>query len=120
MQYFLSSDVVYKARVAPLIKQTLDDAGVTGQQIADSQFMGNIAWLSPPFVAQQIGATAGAPNQPPAPGLHGHGLTSVSVGDNTLQPSPVVNRVPATGRVTFHVRLPEPGRQRRERRAGDA
>jgi hypothetical protein len=103
MQYFLSSDVVYKARVAPLIKQTLDDAGVTGQQIADSQFMGNIAWLSPTFVAQQIGATAGAPNQPPAPGLHGHGLTSVSVGDNTLQPSPVVNRVPATARVTFHV-----------------
>jgi len=82
MQYFLSSDVVYKARVAPLIKQTLDDAGVTGQQ---------------------IGATAGAANQPPAPGLHGHGLTSVSVGDNTLQPSPVVNRVPATARVTFHV-----------------
>jgi len=103
MQYFLSSDVVYKARVAPLIKQTLDDAGVTGQQIADSQFMGNIAWLSPTFVAQQIGATAGAANQPPAPGLHGHGLTSVSVGDNTLQPSPVVNRVPATARVTFHV-----------------
>jgi hypothetical protein len=103
MQYFNASDVVYKARVAPLIKQTLDDAGVTGQQIADSQFMGNIAWMSPTFVAQQIGASAGAPNQPPAPGLHGHGLTSVSVGDNTLQPSPVVNRVPATARVTFHV-----------------
>lgn len=103
MQYFNASDVVYKARVAPLIKQTLDNAGVTGQQIADSQFMSNIAWMSPTFVATQIGASAGAPNQPPAPGLHGHGLTSVSVGDNTLQPSPVVNRVPATARVTFHV-----------------
>jgi hypothetical protein len=103
MQYFLASDVVYKARVAPLIKQTLDDASITGQRIPDSQFMGNVAWLSPTFVAERIGASAGAANQPPAPGLHGHGLTSVSVGDNTLQPSPVVNRVPATGRVTFHV-----------------
>ena len=109
MQYFLTSDVVYKARVAPLIKETLDDAGVTGQRIADSQFMGNVAWLSPTFVAQRIGASAGAPNQPPAPGLHGHGLTSVAVGDNTLQPSPVVNRVPATGRVTFHVTFQNQG-----------
>jgi hypothetical protein len=103
MQYFNASDVVYKARVAPLIKEALDDNGVTGQRIPDSQFMGNVAWLSAPFVAQRIGATAGAPNQPPAPGLHGHGLTSVSVGDNTLQPGGVVNRVPATGRITFHV-----------------
>jgi hypothetical protein len=103
MQYLLASDAVYKARVAPLIKQTLDDNGVSGQRIPDSQFMGNIGWLNPTFVATRIGASAGAPNQPPAPGLHGHGLTSVSVGDNTLQPGGVVNRVPATGRVTFHV-----------------
>jgi hypothetical protein len=103
MQYFLASDVVYKARVAPLIKEALDDNGVTGQRIPDSQFMGNVGWLSGPFVAQRIGATAGAPNQPPAPGLHGHGLTSVSVGDNTLQPNGVVNRVPATSRIVFHV-----------------
>jgi len=109
MQYFNASDVVYKARVAPLIKETLDDAGITGQRIPDSQFMGNIAWMSPTFVAERIGASAGAPNQPPAPGLHGHGLTSVAVGDNTLQPSPVVNRVPATGRVTFHVTFQNQG-----------
>lgn len=109
MQYFLASDVVYKARVAPLIKEALDDDGVTGQRIADSQFMGNVGWLSAPFVAQRIGASAGAANQPPAPGLHGHGLTSVSVGDNTLQPGGVVNRVPATGRVTFHVTFQNQG-----------
>jgi hypothetical protein len=109
MQYFLASDAVYKARVAPLIKETLDDNGVTGQRIPDSQFMGNVGWLSAPFVAQRIGASAGAANQPPAPGLHGHGLTSVAVGDNTLQPGGVVNRVPATGRVTFHVTFQNQG-----------
>jgi hypothetical protein len=109
MQYFLASDVVYDARVAPLIKEALDKAGVTGQRIPDSRFMPSVSWLSPAFIAQKIGASAGAPNQPPAPGLHGHGLTSVAVGSNTLQPSPVVNRVPATGRVTFHVTFQNQG-----------
>jgi hypothetical protein len=109
MQYFLASDVVYKSRVAPLIKETLDDAGISGQRIPDSQFMSSVRWLSDTYVAQRIGATAGAPNQPPAPGLHGHGLVSVAVGDNTLQPGTVVNRVPATGRVTFHVAFANQG-----------
>jgi hypothetical protein len=109
MQYLLASDAVYKARVAPLIKQTLDDNGVSGQRIADSQFMDSVAWLNPAYVATKIGASAGAPNQPPAPGLHGHGLTSVAVGDNTLQPSPVVNRVAATARIAFHVTFANQG-----------
>ena len=109
MQYFLASDVVYRAHVAALIKQALDDNGVSGQRIPDSQFMGNLAWLSPAFVAQQIGASSGAPNQPVAPGVHGHGLTSVAVGSNTLQPSPVVNRVSATARIAFHVTFANQG-----------
>jgi hypothetical protein len=109
MQYFLASDVVYKARVAPLIKQTLDEKGITGQRIADSQFMTDISWLSPSTVADRLGADAGAESQTPAPGLHGHGLTSVAVGDNTLQPSPVVNRVPATSNVTFRVTFQNQG-----------
>jgi hypothetical protein len=33
----------------------------------------------------------------------------VAVGDNTLQPAGVVNRVPATGRVTFHVTFQNQG-----------
>jgi hypothetical protein len=109
MQKFLSSDVVYNQRVAPLIKEALDGEGITGQRIPNSQFMPSIAWLSPDYVAEQLGSEAGAQSGEPAPGLHGHGLTSVAVGDNTLQPSPVVNRVPATGRVTFHVTFANQG-----------
>jgi hypothetical protein len=109
MQAFLASDVVYKLRVAPLIKQTLDQKGITGQRIADSQFMTDISWLSPTTVADRLGTGAGAQSQTPAPGLHGHGLTSVAVGDNTLQPSPVVNRVPATSNVTFRVSFQNQG-----------
>jgi hypothetical protein len=109
MQKFLASDVIYNQRVAPLIKEALDDEGVTGQRITNSQFMQNVAWLSPDYVADQLGTEGGAQSKQPAPGLHGHGLTSVAVGDNTLQPSPVVNRVPATGRVTFHVTFANQG-----------
>ena len=109
MQKFLASDVVYNQRVAPLIKDALDDDGITGQRIVNSQFLPTVAWLSPQYVADRLGADAGAQSNQPAPGLHGHGLTSVAVGDNTLQPSPVVNRVPATGRVTFHVTFANQG-----------
>ncbi|HEX2103528.1 MAG TPA: hypothetical protein VHF51_07740 [Solirubrobacteraceae bacterium] len=109
MQKFLASDVVYNQRVAPLIKEGLDEEGITGQRIPNSQFMPNVAWLSPEYVAERLGSDAGGQTDEPAPGLHGHGLTSVAVGDNTLQPSPVVNRVPATGRVTFHVTFANQG-----------
>ena len=109
MQKFLASDVVYNQRVAPLIKDALDKDGISGQRIANSQFMPSVAWLSPQYVTGQLNAEAAAQNSPVAPGLHGHGLTSVAVGDNTLQPSPVVNRVPATGRVTFHVTFANQG-----------
>jgi hypothetical protein len=108
MQKFLASDVVYNQRVAPLIKEALDDKGVTGQRIPNSQFMPSVAWLSDDYVADRD-ARQPVAVQAPAPGLHGHGLTSVAVGDNTLQPSPVVNRVPATGRVTFHVTFANQG-----------
>jgi hypothetical protein len=109
MQKFLASDVVYNQRVAPLIKEALDGEGIAGQRIPNSQFLPSLAWLSPQYVANQLGSDASAQSDQPAPGLHGHGLTSVAVGDNTLQPSPVVNRVPATGRVTFHVTFANQG-----------
>lgn len=109
MQAFLASDVVYKVRVAPLIKEALDAKGITGQRIADSQFMTDVSWLSPTTVADRLGASTGTQNQPVAPGLHGHGLTSVAVGTNVLQPSPVVNRVPATANVTFTVKFQNQG-----------
>ncbi|MEA2323020.1 MAG: hypothetical protein QOD81_2870 [Solirubrobacteraceae bacterium] len=109
MQAFLASDVVYDLRVAPLIKQVLDDHGITGQRIPDSQFMPDISWLSPQTVADRLGSEAATGTQEPAPGLHGHGLTSVAVGSTTLQPSPAVNRVPASGNVTFAVTFQNQG-----------
>ncbi len=98
MQAFLASDVVYSQRVAPLIRDGLDSAGVSGQAIAGSRFIPDVSWLAPTTVATKLGrgsgTTAGATGAV-APGLHGHGIVSVTAGDVTLQPGGTVNRVPA-------------------------
>jgi hypothetical protein len=111
MQSFLASDVIYSQRVIPYIKQTLDDNGVGGQEIATSAFLPNLGWLSPDSVASRLNARLGGrnPNGPPAPGTHGHGLTSVSIGGVTLQPSPSVNRIPAGAGLTFDVKFANQG-----------
>ena len=74
MQGFLASDVVYSQRVAPLIKDTRSTATASsGQQISGSQFLPNVSWLSPQFVANSFGkssssatGTNGAPGAGPA------------------------------------------------------
>lgn len=98
MQAFLASDVVYSQRVGPLIKEALDDAGISDQQIAQSKFLPSIAWLDPGNIGDRLGAEAGTgsgSSSTPAPGLHGHGLISVAIGSTTLQPGEAVNRVAA-------------------------
>ena len=99
MQTFLASDVLYQARTAPLIKSALDDAEIGGQKIATSRFLPGIEWLSEQTIAaeldQQLTGGSNSKTGEPAPGLHGTGLESVSVGDTTLQPD-APNRVPAS------------------------
>jgi hypothetical protein len=112
MQFFLSSDVVYSQRVAPFIKEALDKNDVTGQTIATSKSLPSLDWLAPQVVADRIGAEgatgASGDTGGVAPGLHGHGLTSVAVGSTTLQPGGAVNRVPATNPV-FNVSFENQG-----------
>ncbi len=102
MQSFLASDVIYRARVQPLIKSALDKAEIGGQDIPGSKFLPDIAWLSPRTVANGLGGSGGGGNgsssstDKPAPGLHGNGLQNVSVGDTRLSPDGA-NRIPAAG-----------------------
>jgi hypothetical protein len=102
MQSFLTSDVLYRARVQPLIKSALDEAEIGGQDIPGSKFLPDIAWLSPATVADRLGAggsgggSGSSRDEEPAPGLHGSGLESVSVGDTRLTPDGA-NRIPAAG-----------------------
>jgi hypothetical protein len=112
MQAFNASDVIYSQRVAPLILKGLKDDGISasydgtaGEQVLPyADFLPDISWMSPDFVAGQLGATtsSGSGGGTPAPGLHGHQIDSVSVGgvDLTTDGS---NRIPATPPPTFTV-----------------
>ena len=113
MQAFLSSDVVYDARVRPFIGEVLDEREIGGQEIGDTQFLPNLTWLDPAEVADRLGAAGGGGGSggaggEPAPGLHGHGLESVTVGDLTLTPD-ATNRIPAGADLAFDVTFANQG-----------
>jgi hypothetical protein len=59
MQQFLSSDVIYDARVTPYIQQTLVDKDIAGQTVPGSQFLPSLEWLDVEVVADRLGAEAG-------------------------------------------------------------
>jgi hypothetical protein len=104
MRAFDASDVLYDQRVTELIKASLNNAGIRGQTTLKSQFLPEISWLSPQFVAQKLGqqlsssSASGAGtaknNQPTGPGLHGTGLNGTSYGNVTLSPT-------ASNRLTY-------------------
>jgi hypothetical protein len=111
MQTFLASDVLYQARVAPLIKHALDDAEIGGQKIASSRFLPGVEWLSEKTVAAELDQqlTSGSTKTgTPAPGLHGTGLESVTVGETKLQ-TDAPNRLPASADTAFVVRFTNQG-----------
>ena len=97
MARLYSSDVVYTDYTAPAVVSALHGAGIYGQPIASGQFVQNIQWLTPTFVASKFGAalpsTSGGK---PAPGVHSHAMQSCSVngtplvvgGTNTLSANP--------------------------------
>jgi hypothetical protein len=112
MQLFLSSDVVYKERVEPLIRDGLRKADVGGQRLQQTAFLPGIEWLQPATVAdslgQQLAAGDGGARGEPAPGLHGTGIDSVQVGDQTLQPG-TANRIPYGPDTEFTVNFTNQG-----------
>jgi hypothetical protein len=115
MQQFLSSDVIYDARVTPYIQQTLVDKDIAGQTVPGSRFLPSLEWLDVEVVADRLGAEAGDAGGggnargEPAPGLHGHGLVSVRVGDLALEPGETANRIPAGSDIAFDVEFANQG-----------
>lgn len=114
MQALLASDVIYSQRVQPDVAQAFDGAGIGGQVIPSSRSLTNLGWLQPQFVADALGTSLtasddGSTGKAPAPGTHGHGLDSVSVGGTALEPSPASNRIPATPPVAFDVKFSNQG-----------
>ncbi len=113
MRAFDASDVIYSQRVVPYVQGALKDAGVDGPALPSGQFLPDIRWLRVDAIAGVLGSIragggTGANPEPPK-GLHGHGLVSVAVGDTSLNPQPAINRVSASGTVTFNVKIANQG-----------
>ena len=103
-----ASDVVYKDYTTKEIAEALHGAGIAvgqpnGQSIAGGQFVPDVSWVTPSFVANELHVTlpqSSNSNGKFVPGLHGHSLDSVSVNGTTLQTgSP--NTIPASPAPTF-------------------
>lgn len=106
MARLYASDVVYKDYTTTELAAALHSAGIAvggadGQQIAAGQFVPDVAWVTPQFVASELHvALPASTSGKVAPGLHGHELNSVSVAGTTLQTgSP--NTIPATPPPSF-------------------
>lgn len=99
---FYASDVLYKNYALPEIYGALHAAGTRFSPINGDQFLPNVEWVLPSFVAKELHVNIpGAQGSTKVtPGLHGHSLTSVSVGTNTLQEG-ATNTVTANPIPTF-------------------
>jgi hypothetical protein len=114
MARFYASDVLYKSYTAPEIAGALNASGIAvggtnGVTINGGQFLPNIQWLTPSFIATELHATLpGTSTGKIAPGLHGHALNSVSVAGTTLQTGST-NTIPAKPAPTFTLHFTNTG-----------
>jgi archaellum component FlaF (FlaF/FlaG flagellin family) len=100
-----ASDVIYKDYAAPDIAAALNGVGISttgpnAQPISGGQFVQDVQWLTPSFVASKLGATIPPARGKPAPGIHGHRMISCSVSGTALVPGGT-NTLPASPPPTF-------------------
>lgn len=112
MAKFYASDVLYKEYSLPAISSALHAAGIavggtSGQQFYEGQFLPNLQWLTPAYVATQLRATTTS-SSGKCSGLHGHSLNSVSVGGAILQTG-ATNTIPSSPRPTFSLNITNGG-----------
>jgi hypothetical protein len=106
MQLFLASDQIYAARVTPEIDAVLQEEGVR-TDLTQSQFLPDIIWLDPTEVAGLVSGI-GTGGGEAAPGLHGNGLGTVTLGGQTLTPGGS-NTIAAADDLTFEVQVANQG-----------
>jgi hypothetical protein len=86
MQLLLSSDVIYSQRFDPALARALEQKGLAGSvRRPSSRFLPEVQWLQPSYVSDRVGALrTGSGGEAAAPGLHGNGIGSVTLGGQTL------------------------------------
>ncbi len=111
MEAILASDVLFQARVTPLVAQVLHQNGIQPAALPSSIWVHDLGWLQQGTVASRLTGAAGTGTNGTAlaPGTHGHSLVSVSVGGNTLNPAPSVNNIAGGANPTFAVTFDNTG-----------
>jgi hypothetical protein len=86
MQNLLASDVIYSQRFDPALRAALKSNDLTGEvRVPASSFVPDIQWLQPSYVSDRVNALrTGSGGQDAAPGLHGNGIGTVTLGGQTL------------------------------------
>ncbi len=105
MARFYASDVLYKLYAAPALAGALHAAGIAvgapnGQGISGKQFVPDVQWLDPTFIASTLHVSLPGHHGKVTPGLHGHKLDSVTVSGTTLQTGST-STLPASPPPTF-------------------
>jgi hypothetical protein len=115
MQVFLASDVLLKYRFMPSLQQSLRDEDLIDEVSLPRQgrleFVPDVQWVAPDFVADQIAGlrgTGGGGDEGAAPGLHGNGLGTVTLGGVALVPGASAT-VPLSDDLSFEVQVVNQG-----------
>jgi len=114
MQVFLASDVLITARYLPSLKRDVSDEDledeVTYPRARRLEFVPDIQWVEPSFVADQIEGirTGEGASGTATPGLHGNGLGTVSLGGVALVPGGSAT-VPLSDDLAFDVQVVNQG-----------
>jgi hypothetical protein len=110
MRVFSASDIIYSGRYLPNLDKALEDEGVNAEDPVESRFLPDVQWLDPAFVADQVaGVRSGqGGDQAAAPGLHGNGLGTVTLGGVALVPGGSAT-VPLTSDLSFEVQVANQG-----------
>jgi hypothetical protein len=83
MQKLLAADVLYATIVRPEIDGVLADHGIEGSDVPSSVFLPDEKWLEESSVSEALGGVSGS-SAAATPGVHGLGLSGVSVNGTEL------------------------------------
>jgi hypothetical protein len=111
MQNFLTSDVIYQTRFAPALRKGLAAEDLGGERVARSSFLPEPDWVLPATVGDRVGKLggSGASDKDAAPGLHGTGIASTTLGGQTLNPGGQAANVPLANDLTMTVQIANQG-----------
>jgi len=111
MQIFLASDTLDSVRFRPQLRAALEAEKLREPRLPTEGFLPDVEWLDAAFIADRVNGLksgeAGTDGEA-APGLHGNGIASVSLGDTALTPGASAS-VQLTEDLAFDVQVQNQG-----------